>query len=93
VHKAQGSEFDIAALVLPERDLPLLTRELLYTAVSRCRRAISIVGNPPIFAAGIARKAERFSGVADELMTRFSRERPHQLDLYPQIDDQVPDRD
>ena len=67
VHKAQGSEFDVAALVLPDRDLPLLTRELLYTAVSRCRRGIVIVGDPAMLAAGILRKAERYSGVADEL--------------------------
>ena len=83
VHKAQGSEFDIADLVLPERDIPLLTRELLYTAVSRCRRAIAIVGDLQIFAAGILRKAERFSGVAEELMTRLRPEPPRQMELYP----------
>jgi exodeoxyribonuclease V alpha subunit len=81
VHKAQGSEFDIAAVVLPERDLPVLTRELLYTAVSRCRRGVVIVGDSGLLRAGIARKAERYSGVAAELVARLSPVAPQQLEL------------
>jgi exodeoxyribonuclease V alpha subunit len=81
VHKAQGSEFDIAAVVLPERDLPVLTRELLYTAVSRCRRGVVIVGDPGLLRAGLARKAERYSGVAAELSARLRRAGPQQLEL------------
>jgi len=81
VHKAQGSEFDVAALVLPDRDLPLLSRELLYTAVSRCRSGVVIVGDPAMLAAGIGRKAERYSGVADELAKRARPGGPRQLDL------------
>jgi exodeoxyribonuclease V alpha subunit len=81
VHKAQGSEFDIAAVVLPERDLPVLTRELLYTAVSRCRRGVVIVGDPDLLAAGIGRKADRYSGVAAELAARVPPAAPHQLEL------------
>ncbi len=79
VHKAQGSEFDVAALILPDRDLPLMTRELLYTAVSRCRRAATIVGEPQLVAAGIARKAERFSGFAHALSSRVPPATPVQL--------------
>jgi exodeoxyribonuclease V alpha subunit len=81
VHKAQGSEFDIAAVMLPDRDLPVLTRELLYTAVSRCRRAVVIVGDPSLLRAGIARKADRYSGVAAELAARVSPAVPQQLEL------------
>jgi exodeoxyribonuclease V alpha subunit len=81
VHKAQGSEFDIAAVMLPERDLPVLTRELLYTAVSRCRRGVVIVGDPGLLSAGIARKAVRYSGVAEELAARFPPGVPEQLEL------------
>jgi exodeoxyribonuclease V alpha subunit len=81
VHKALGSEFDIAAVMLPERDLPVLTRELLYTAVSRCRRGILIVGDPGLLAAGIARKADRYSGVAAELAARVPPAAPQQLEL------------
>jgi exodeoxyribonuclease V alpha subunit len=81
VHKAQGSEFDIAAVVLPDRDLPVLTRELLYTALSRCRRGVVIVGDPGLLRAGIARKADRYSGVAAELAARFAPAVPRQLEL------------
>jgi len=79
VHKAQGSEFDLTALILPDRDLPLLTRELLYTAISRCRRAATIVGDPQFFTAGVARKLERYSGVADALSARLAPPAARQL--------------
>ena len=46
VHKAQGSELESAALILPEADLPLLSRELVYTAVTRAR-ALDGGGRPP----------------------------------------------
>ena len=51
VHKAQGSELESAALILPEADLPLLSRELVYTAVTRARRSMVVVGR-----AGAARR-------------------------------------
>jgi len=64
VHKSQGSEFDIVAVVLPERDLPLLTREILYTAVTRSRRSVVIVGAEDLLRVAIARTVRRFSGLA-----------------------------
>jgi len=67
VHKAQGSEFDHVALVLPETDMPLLTRELLYTAVTRARRSVLIVGEPELLARAVARTLERHSGIAERL--------------------------
>jgi exodeoxyribonuclease V alpha subunit len=74
VHKAQGSEFDHVALVLPETDMPLLTRELLYTAVTRARRSVLLVGaplakdgTPELLARAVARTLERHSGIAERL--------------------------
>jgi exodeoxyribonuclease V alpha subunit len=67
IHKAQGSEFDAAAVLLPERDLPLLTREALYTAVTRSRRSVVIVGEEELLRTGIARAIERFSGLGEEI--------------------------
>ncbi|HUO04252.1 MAG TPA: exodeoxyribonuclease V subunit alpha [Candidatus Binataceae bacterium] len=67
VHKAQGSEFDSVALVLPEDDIPLLTREIIYTAVSRGRRSAAIVGDDSILMAAIGRRAERFSGLRERI--------------------------
>ncbi len=55
VHKAQGSEFDAVAVIMPSKDLPILTREILYTAVSRARRSVTIVGAREIIGAGVAR--------------------------------------
>ena len=67
VHKAQGSEFDSVALVLPAEDSPLLTREILYTAVSRSRRSVVIVGSRKLIELGAGRRIERFSGIAEAL--------------------------
>jgi exodeoxyribonuclease V alpha subunit len=67
VHKAQGSEFDHVALVLPESDMPLLTRELLYTAMTRARRSVTVVGEADLLARAVSRAIERHSGVAERL--------------------------
>ncbi len=67
VHKAQGSEFDTALLVLPESPMPLLTREILYTAVTRARRSVVIAGTREVLSAGIAQRLERHSGIGERL--------------------------
>jgi len=67
VHKAQGSEFDEVLVVLPEEDAPLLTRELLYTAVSRARKRVRIVGPKQVVAAALERRAQRHSGLVDAI--------------------------
>jgi exodeoxyribonuclease V alpha subunit len=67
VHKAQGSELDHAALILPDADLPLLSRELVYTAVTRVRRSITVVGRRALLEQAIARPLERSSGLAERL--------------------------
>ena len=67
VHKAQGSEFDSIAIVLPEKPVAVLTRELVYTAVSRSRTSVVIVGDESVLSNAIATRVERFSGLADRL--------------------------
>jgi exodeoxyribonuclease V alpha subunit len=67
VHKAQGSEFDSVAIVLPEKPVAVLTRELIYTAVSRSRTSAVIVGDESVLSNAIAMRVERFSGLADRL--------------------------
>jgi exodeoxyribonuclease V alpha subunit len=67
VHRAQGSEHDEVALLLPPADLPLLTRELLYTAITRARRRVQIVGERSLVRAGVRRSIRRFSGVGERL--------------------------
>ena len=61
VHKAQGSEYDRVALVLPEGDTPLATREILYTALTRARHAATILGSRETLARAAGRSLQRFS--------------------------------
>ena len=62
VHKAQGGELESAALILPEADLPLLSRELVYTAVTRARQSMVVVGRRALLAEGAGRPLGRFVG-------------------------------
>ena len=64
VHKAQGSEYDAVAVVLPPRDIPLLSREILYTALTRARRSVVMVGDPALLALGAGRPRGRLSSLA-----------------------------
>jgi exodeoxyribonuclease V alpha subunit len=67
VHKAQGSEFDEVLFVLPDEDAPTLSRELLYTAVSRARHAVRLVGPKEVVLAALGRSARRYSGLVDAI--------------------------
>jgi exodeoxyribonuclease V alpha subunit len=69
VHRAQGSELDSIALILPDEDLPLLSSELLYTAVTRARRSVAIVGAATILHQGMQRRLQRNSGLGQRLTT------------------------
>ncbi len=67
VHKSQGSEFDEVALVLADRALPLLTRELLYTAVTRARGKVTVYASPDIVRSTVDQRVVRSSGLRDRL--------------------------
>jgi exodeoxyribonuclease V alpha subunit len=67
VHKSQGSEFDCVLLVLPQQDSPVLSRELLYTAVTRSRERILVCGDPKAITAAAGRRTIRFSGLQEAL--------------------------
>jgi exodeoxyribonuclease V alpha subunit len=67
VHKSQGSEFERVLFVLPENDSPLLTRELVYTALTRARTGVEVYWSEPVLRAAVARRAQRESGLADLL--------------------------
>jgi exodeoxyribonuclease V alpha subunit len=69
VHKSQGSEFDHVVLILPDRDYPLLTRELIYTGLTRARRTVSVWGTETVLKTAIMRKIERTSGFREALWT------------------------
>lgn len=67
VHKSQGSEFYHTALALPNQILPVLTRELLYTAVTRARVRLSLYATDEVLQHSIATKTQRRSGLIDRL--------------------------
>jgi len=67
VHKSQGSEFDRVLLVLPERPSPIVTRELLYTGVTRARTAVHLVASRSILRLAINQRVERASGLREAL--------------------------
>ncbi len=67
VHKSQGSEFDHVALVLPEPDHPLLTRELLYTAMTRARKSVTILGSRDALAGAVRGSIERSTGLLEQM--------------------------
>jgi exodeoxyribonuclease V alpha subunit len=67
VHKSQGSEFDNVILILPDKDYPLLTRELVYTGLTRARRTVSIWGTEVVLTTAVSRRIERSSGLRDAL--------------------------
>ncbi|MBD3827625.1 exodeoxyribonuclease V subunit alpha [Stenotrophomonas sp.] len=67
VHKAQGSEFDEVWLQLPRRDNRVLSRELIYTGMTRARHALHVLGSAEVMEAALARHASRLSGLAMRL--------------------------
>jgi exodeoxyribonuclease V alpha subunit len=63
IHKSQGSQFDAAAVILPEPDSRILTRELLYTAATRARRRLILAGSEAAVVAAVDRPVARASGL------------------------------
>lgn len=67
IHKSQGSEVDHAIVVLPFANSRVLSRELLYTAVTRARHQVTLVGAAGVAADAVTRETRRFSGLAERL--------------------------
>lgn len=67
IHKSQGSEFARVVTVLPNRPSPVVTRELLYTAVSRATKSVTIAGTVEVLRAGILERVQRASDLGSLL--------------------------
>ena len=67
VHKSQGSEFATVVLLLPSDDLPLLTRELIYTGLTRAKEQVHVLASAQVFIAAVGRRVNRSSGLRDAL--------------------------
>jgi len=67
IHKSQGSQFGQVVVVLPDEASPILTRELLYTAVTRAERGVTVVGTEAAVRAAVSRPVARASGLRGRL--------------------------
>jgi exodeoxyribonuclease V alpha subunit len=65
IHKSQGSQFGTAAVLLPPPTSPILTRELLYTAVTRAREHVRVIGTEAAIRAAVDRPVRRASGLRE----------------------------
>jgi exodeoxyribonuclease V alpha subunit len=74
IHKSQGSQFERLLVVLPRRPSPLVTRELIYTAVTRARREVVLCAEPGLLRAALGRRVARASTLAADLMELRARE-------------------
>ena len=82
IHKSQGSEFGAVLLILPTEETPILTRELIYTGLTRARDRVEIWSPESILGAALAKRASRTSGLRDAL---WNKPRDDQL-LMPFVD-------
>ncbi|MHB1536044.1 MAG: exodeoxyribonuclease V subunit alpha [Acidimicrobiales bacterium] len=67
IHKSQGSQFDEVVVILPDADGPIMTRELLYTAVTRARLRVTVVGKESVLRGAVCRPIARASGLRERL--------------------------
>jgi exodeoxyribonuclease V alpha subunit len=67
IHKSQGSEFDRVLMLLPGHDSDLLTRELIYTGITRAKNGVEIWGDEEVFVAAVSRRVDRKSGLREAL--------------------------
>ncbi len=67
IHKSQGSEFNEVLVVLPREDNRVLCRELLYTAVTRARKRVSVAAEKQVMELALSKRIQRYSGLAKQL--------------------------
>ncbi|RPJ42239.1 MAG: exodeoxyribonuclease V subunit alpha [Deltaproteobacteria bacterium] len=67
VHKSQGSEFERVLFLMPDRSVSVLTRELVYTAITRAKEKVEVWGKEDVFKGAISRRIERISGLREAL--------------------------
>ncbi|BCS95853.1 RecBCD enzyme subunit RecD [Desulfoluna limicola] len=73
IHKSQGSEFNHVLLLLPDTDSPVLTRELVYTGITRAREEVAVWSAPEILERALSRRTQRASGLRERLWGDGSR--------------------
>lgn len=83
VHKSQGSEFDAVAVLLPAQRSRVLSRELLYTAITRARRQVLLAAPAEVLAAAIGAGTQRHSGLLARLRDAMAPPHPTQAPTGP----------
>ncbi len=68
VHKSQGSEFDEVLVLLPDQPNPVLTRELVYTGITRARQRMTLVASEPVLTRAIQTATRRHSGLSARMV-------------------------
>ncbi len=71
IHKTQGSEFKHVALILPEKDSLVLSRELLYTGMTRASEQLSLFAEKSMFTLAVKRKVQRYSGLKEKVFSEY----------------------
>ncbi|MDD5275360.1 MAG: exodeoxyribonuclease V subunit alpha [Methylovulum sp.] len=69
IHKSQGSEFDHVLIILPETINQVLTKELLYTAITRAKNTVRLVADATVFKQTVTQKVMRITGLVDKFQT------------------------
>ena len=69
IHKSQGSEFEEVLIILPEAINPVLTKELLYTAITRAKKTVKLVVDEAVFAGTVRQKVKRVTGLVDKFQS------------------------
>lgn len=69
IHKTQGSEFQNIGMILPEQDSPILSRELLYTGITRAKESINMFSNEILFKKAVSRKIVRYSALQERIFS------------------------
>ncbi|GAK85605.1 exodeoxyribonuclease V alpha chain [Vibrio ponticus] len=67
IHKSQGSEFEFTLMILPKEFSPILTRELIYTGITRAKKRLVMYVQPDVVKRGIKVMTERASGLVERL--------------------------
>ena len=67
VHKSQGSEFDHTVLALPQNQVPVVTRELIYTGITRAKKQLTLFSDLALMSSAIKHKTQRFSRLVERL--------------------------
>lgn len=72
IHRSQGSEYDHVLVILPREDSPLATRELIYTAITRARKSVHLLGGLDAVRAAVRSEPSRITLLGSALHTQFA---------------------